>query len=529
MKKYSSALVTKLSVIMLLPLFTYAQSPDWVENYGKSNRYPASFYLTGFGLAQMGKDLNLSECKQMATDDAKSVLIQSIRVKIRSEVTSNVKVINARVSEYFSSVTQSTSSIEITGLEIEHYKSKDACYSLAFVNKEKLTSIYSKKASVLRETIGGHLQNAMRYEDAGRKTEALNEYLLCYPLFRMLEEVQSIVVVSRSASARAFSDLDKEISSDNVNIRQLNEAVQKLIQRPLKTPDDLAWYLVYSINKQLDKNDENLLVVPFSYQDTKMGSPFSRYFKELMESKITELTDLNVVQLMTVVNPKTRNIAQEFVAASGAAQVMTGTYWEQPEGIKFLIIVRRVSDSQIIASSEALISYQALETANLDIKPQNFKDALSDQNIFNKDEVIGGGINLEVWTDKGIDNVLYTEGEQMKAYVRVNMPSYIRFIYHLADGKRTLLLDNYYIDESKVNMVYQIPEEFVCSAPFGAEFLQAFARTRRFEPLSTSDVDGYEIIDEKLKEFVPRMRGFKKLKMEVQQAEKIVVVTTLNE
>ena len=358
MKKYSSALVTKLSVIMLLPLFTYAQSPDWVENYGNSHRYPANHYLTGFGLAQMGKDQDLSECKQLATDDAKSVLIQSIRVKIRSEVTSNVEEFNTKVSVYFSSMTQSTSSIEITGLEIEHYFKKNVCYSLAFLNKEKTTSIYSKRAAVLRETIGGHLQNARRYEDANRRTEALNEYLLCYPLFRSLEEVQSIVVVTRSAPARTFSGLDKVIQSDNVNIRQVNEAVQKLIQRPLKTPDDLAWYLVYSINKQLDKNDENLLVVPFSYQDTKMGSPFSRYFKELMESKITELTDLNVVQLMTVVNPRSRNIAQEFAAASGAAHVMTGTYWAQPEGGKFLLIVRRVSDSQILASREAMISYQ---------------------------------------------------------------------------------------------------------------------------------------------------------------------------
>ena len=195
--------------------------------------------------------------------------------------------------------------------------------------------------------------------------------------------------------------------------------------------------------------------------------------------------------------------------------------------MKFLATLRRVSDSRIVASAEALISFSALEKSQLDIKPQNFSNALSDPKIFNKDEVIGGGLNLEVWTNKGIDNVLYTKGETMQAYVRVNMPSYIRFIYHLADGERTLLLDNYYIDESKVNMVYQIPEEFECAAPFGAEFLQAFARTERFEPLKTTDIDGYDIIDENLSEFIPRMRGFKKFNKEVQQAENMVVITTL--
>ncbi|MEE9238870.1 MAG: LPP20 family lipoprotein, partial [Thermodesulfobacteriota bacterium] len=160
------AFIKSIITLILLTSTAYAQSPEWVKNFGISSKYPANLYLTGFGLAQMGKNQDLSECRQLATDDAKSVLIQSIRVKIRSEVTSNVKEINTKVSEYFSSVTQSTSSIEITGLEIEYYISKDACYSLAFVNKEKLTSIYSEKASVLRETIRGHLRNAKRYKDA---------------------------------------------------------------------------------------------------------------------------------------------------------------------------------------------------------------------------------------------------------------------------------------------------------------------------------------------------------------------------
>ena len=60
-----------------------------------------------------------------------------------------------------------------------------------------------------------------------------------------------------------------------------------------------------------------------------------------------------------------------------------------------------------------------------------------------------------------------------------------------------------------------------------SEFLQAFARTERFKPLRTTDVDGYDMIGENLNEFIPRMRGFKKLKKEVQQAENMVVITTM--
>ena len=507
----------------------YAQSPDWVNNFGKSDKYPEKLFLTGFGLSRVSNDINFSECKQSADENAKSDLIQKIRVTIRSELTSKIQETENNLSEYFSSMTQSTSTIKIHGLNLTHYldRKNNECFALASLNREKLASTYADKASDLRKEISNNLEIAERYEDVEDRTKALKKYFACFSLFRQLEESQSIIVAARSRIVSAFDELDREINSDILSIAKVNTRVHKLIQKSIESPDDLAWFLVYTMNQQLNKQKKRLLVIPFSYHDTKMGSPFSRYFKELLDSKVIEITNWNVVQQATNVTPKYRDVSREFAIASGAALVLTGTYWERANSVKFLATLRRVSDSKIMASAEALISFKALKTAKLDIKPQNFTDALSDQKIFNKDEVIGGGLNLEVWTNKGIDNVLYIEGEHMKAYVRVNMPSYIRFIYHLADGERTLLLDNYYIDESKVNMVYQIPEEFVCAAPFGAEFLQAFARTQPFESLQTTEVDGYEFIDEDLNEFIPRMRGFKKLNKEVQQTESMIVITTI--
>jgi hypothetical protein len=117
----------------------------------------------------------------------------------------------------------------------------------------------------------------------------------------------------------------------------------------------------------------------------------------------------------------------------------------------------------------------------------------------------------------------------MQVYVRVNLPSYIRLMYHLADGRRTLLVDNYYIDESKVNMVVQIPEEFECDAPYGAEVLQAFARTERFEPIEVVEVEGYKVLKEDLGTFLSTTRGMKKAKQGTLQAETRVVMTTMEQ
>lgn len=95
---------------------------------------------------------------------------------------------------------------------------------------------------------------------------------------------------------------------------------------------------------------------------------------------------------------------------------------------------------------------------------------------------------------------------------------------------RTVLFDSHYIDQSKVNKVYEIPEEFECATPFGAEVLQVFARTAEFEGVATEDVDGYDILKEDLKEFLNNTRGMKRIKKdkkEVHQSEARIVVTTM--
>ena len=73
----------------------------------------------------------------------------------------------------------------------------------------------------------------------------------------------------------------------------------------------------------------------------------------------------------------------------------------------------------------------------------------------------------------------------------------VRFIYHLADGREVLLLDNYYIDISQVNSWYAIPYIFECTAPFGAELLQVYASNEKFAPLSIRLMDGYRVIQER--------------------------------
>ena len=175
---------------------------------------------------------------------------------------------------------------------------------------------------------------------------------------------------------------------------------------------------------------------------------------------------------------------------------------------------------------EGAMSANLLAENNILIKPENFEEAYSELKVFTKDDVAGSQLIVDTWTNHGEENLIYTEGETMNVYVKVNKPCYIRFIYHTADGSKVLLLDNYYIDESKVNKVYQIPQDFECTSPFGVETLQINAQTITFSPLNIKYEGDYAFITDNLEDVIAKTRGFKK-KEEVLLAEKRILITTL--
>jgi len=180
-----------------------------------------------------------------------------------------------------------------------------------------------------------------------------------------------------------------------------------------------------------------------------------------------------------------------------------------------------------LASAENRIPNSWLTANNLTFKPENFEDAMLRQKVMTKDEIIGGGLLLNVWTNKGDENLMFTEGDTLRISVRVNHECYLRFLYYFTDGTKTLLEDNYYIPGDQVNKVVTIPEKFTCAAPFGAETLQIVAQNEKFKPLQWKESDGYKIILENTESIVSAMRGFKKDSDQKLFAEKRLTITTI--
>lgn len=486
-----------------------AQTPDWVEGQGRSLRYPETLFLTGYGVAALKGARD--QAGESAIANARKNLVEKVRITIQAVTSSKTEEMGDTYSSFFASAVQSTSSLDIQGLESATFEDDDFVHAFVYVKREILQSVHRQKVASLKQELAGKLSAAQSLEQAGKTTQALDEFVSCYPLVRQMEEAQSLLTAVTSSNA--LHELQNYASTNEITIATIREAVQKLIQRPIKTIEDLAWVLVYQLKEQTGKDQGSLSlnVMPCVYQDTKLGSPFSRYFKSIVEQRITELVRWNVMQ------------------EGQAAYILSGSYWEQKDIVRFITNIRSVADGRILASAEATIDARVLLASQHSMKPANYKAALADQKVFSRDEIAGGGLTLEAWTNKQTQGNLFTGGEAMKVLVRVNMPCYLRFIYHMADGKRVLLLDEYFMDASKVNVAYEIPQEFECAAPFGGEVLQLLARTGKFESIRTKQVDGYDYIQDELKNVVAGLRGMKAAKSKTLQAEQRIVVTTMKE
>lgn len=488
----------------------FGQTPDWVTGQGRSARFPESVYLTGYGLATVGGEVTRERAGESAVSAARKNLVEKVRVSIQTVTSSRTEEQGERYSSFFASAVQSTASLDVEGLATATHEDGETVYAFVSVKREALRAIYAQRVASLKGELTQKAAAARSYDASGNSAKALDEYLSCYPVIRQLEESQSVL----GAVSASFSpgELQREASTNEVTITTIRQAVATLLQRPLRSVDDLAWALAYQLkNPSGTDGVPSLTIMPCVYQDTRLGSPFSRFFQPILTRQITDMGRWSTV------------------AEGQADHVLTGSYWEMKDGVRFILTVRAVADGRVVASAEATIDTKILRASGRSLRPENYKAVLADQRLFGKDEIAGGGLTLEAWTNKQTQGNLFTEGEIMKVLVRVNMPCYLRFMYHMANGKRVLLLDEYYMDASKVNLVYEIPQEFESAPPFGGEVLQLFARTDRFEKLRTVSADGYEFIQEGLGDVIAKTRGMKAARQKTLQAEQRISITTMKE
>ena len=528
--------------LILFTITVHAAKPDWIKNYGRSEEWPVHIYLVGFGSAWG----NGAEPRQIAADNARADVSRNIVTKVKSVIRTSESEIKGTVSQQYSGVTQSETTLQLFGLETETYVDSDhnpTTYVLAYVSRAELKRIYTARTSALRAEIRQILVGAEAAENASKIDIAVEKYLSTYPLYEALKEAQIILLVAEhysNPSDVAFDELGVVTQKlfrepDTPPIPSHTEVVnrvEQLVSESITSVDDIARAVVFQLSKQVLQPEGKVLLAPFTYQDTRMSSHFSRQLLAALEVQLGQIAKWKTVdqtrRLRSNFRPRSVQHMRDFAKEAGARLLLSGTYWENGDPITLRATLRDVATGEVKAG--AIVKFdQGRQTLNF--KPQNYKQALIEQHAFAEGEFISG-LQVEMWTDKGSEHLLYTGGETMRVSVRVNRAAHIRLLYTLADGRRTLLYDNYYIDQSKVNRVVEIPQEFECAPPFGAELMVVVARTEAFPPIQTYESDGYYFLSAKDAGQAARdFRGMKRKQKppDVQQSEARLVLTTMKQ
>jgi len=314
--------------------------------------------------------------------------------------------------------------------------------------------------------------------------------------------------------ANKFDTELTEISIPNTSTSISNNEKQELLKyETVNNIEELSQYIAYQIKFQT--NIKNIQLQNIEYKRTGLATPFSYELNNELQNSLIKIGNYKLEPLKEA---NTRGIFSD-----KRLHILSGTYSNDGDKIKVNITLTNAVTGKIIATVKAFLSESYITSKNIEYKPAKIEKVKKEQKRINENK-IANSFEIDVWTNKGNKNVIFKEGETLSLYILSEEPCYLRFVYMLADGTPVLLAENIYIDQSKVGKDYKIPQDFVCSEPFGVETLILNAKTTKFKPLNTYKEGGYEFINDDLDGILKNTRGFEK---KVKRAEKIIQITTI--
>ncbi len=484
-----------------------AASPDWVESYGMNTPYSRETHLTGF--AAVSKDE--ANARETARDRAAADLSGKIRIKVQSELVAIESETDGKSSSSVSQVTKNSVNVSVSGIEYDFHEDRRNLYALAHIPTETLLKNYTGEAAGYWEEIREALRKARGFSSSGRGDKALETLYGIKAAFPNLYERWTLArsVAGNDAAffqglpeARTLADLQRAESDVGAMIDELED-------RSASSIDEAVGMIAVMLHRQ-NVTGGHTRVPPALYESTTFSSEFGRYVAERLESKLVEA-----------------------LPSGREPSVFRSQYWEEGGRIRLIVLV---SDENGEKKGRAEVLLPTTAAGRRSLKPQGFDEAMVALQEFAEGAISDGGLNVDVWTNKGRDEdaLVFTDGEIVQLYFRVNQPATLQVTYRLATGELVLLEQAFYIGSDRVNRTVPLPYEFEVQAPYGVENLIVTAYSASPPPVNIlpKEISGelYDVFGS-MKEVVANTRGLGRRQNEGEQTQRIgeamLTLTTL--
>jgi hypothetical protein len=450
-----------LIFVSIITINLMAATPEWVKTYGVTTPYPRITHLTGYAMVNKDEDSS----REILIEKSLADLSKKIKIKIQSDLVINEMESKGEYESSLSSVTRSSINTTVSSADFIFHEDRNSLHCLAYISIDSLLNFYSDEASLFWTTIQNALSEAAEFTKQGKSDKALEILYASNTAFPELYERWSLYksVNSPSSDQNFFNKLPNANSISQ--IKDSENDYESLL-------DDISSREAGSLTEGLNKiatimamqnvPGSQIQVPPLLFGSTSFSSEFGRYAGDRLESVLVDQLNSERTQV-----------------------IFKGQYWQEEEKIRLLVIAVNL-DGEKLGKAEVIIPLSA--TGNRELKPQNFDQAMIALQEFADGALTEGGINIDIWTNKGNDEeaLAFTNGETLQLYFRVNQPAFLQITYKLATGEMVLLEKSFYIGSDRVNRTVPLPYEFEVQAPFGIE--QMIVTAYSVEPPTASTV-----------------------------------------
>ena len=509
--------------------------------------YPSSEYLVGVSEGPRAVETLM--------DQAEDQLSKKIFDKVRYVINGNEDdwLAYNRVREHYSTVIQSSVKSKLKGIREYYPATAPDAYVIVYVKRDTLKQIYTDEAADLRQEINDLLHKAQVIEAAGDLPDAAKIYLSTYRFYEALKEAELIQLgaayTTPSGAFDKLSDAAGGVAKADLMMshKEVVTKVEKIAPQTIINITDVARVTAYQFQQQSSDWGSKVKTEELTYNSFNVVSPSSTHFLEALTNALKWHRSLPTRGFQPL---REKHEAQ----SQGEHLQFFGGYWADGDKITLRTTLRDIATGEFKAAAVVRFSERQRRDKDIALKPGNLAQFDQDWKFFsplektsieekqpvaeesqtteesptevppetsivNSKVFTNDGLTVEIATDRGIGPVIYTEGETMTVFARADQEVYIRLIYILADGKRTLLLDNYHVSPEMANQSLEIGK-FVCTPPFGAEQLHVYAKREAFPDLApgqTYEEGGYV--------YLTPTRGFQPFKPNPEGSAHISITT----
>jgi hypothetical protein len=421
-QKYIAVLITVAAQT------TMAQTPEWVNEQLRIQNYPSTVYRTGFFSEAKVQETEqaLSKLKNLA----KSELIESIQVSIKSQSTLKIEEGKGNYNELFVSETVSLTEQDIVGLETLTYydRKQKRASAFAFVKIQTLRDYYGAIIFTRCEAIQQNLRDIQTRFDSGNLNGVIDGIAEIRSDLTKVAHAQSVLL---ALGIKDNDFLKTEIFNSSQGL--VAELQFNVLNDHRLTPENLIHFFAVSIKQKMGLAQGKIKVDKFSYDHYQLYSPFSDYLTTQLASEISALTNLSVV-------------------SENADYLISGTFREKANQVELEVTLKKAKMNEVISSFQNSFPKQNVQGNKADLLPLQIKkrNALITMSLTSKMNI------LSVKCNEQIDVVYLVKAsvQNQDDWTREVRELPVNFFLNFSKMQTTLMADK---DDSFAYVLHSVP------------------------------------------------------------------------